>query len=169
MKSHDSCIHHAAVRLLVCRFFWLAALLGASTSWADPVWHCSRQGASLNANAISQDDQFFIASMSNPQEVIGVSIRDLMDVYSGVPVKVGGQVLSACFRSANDADTAPALKALGLQASAIQALARKSNIVQSHLYVVADESSMQSCIGKHFPAVGYLSKPTETQHLMPCF
>ena len=107
--------------------------------------------------------------MGNSDEVISVSILDLMDVYSGTPVKVGGQSLSACFISGNDAVTATALKSLGLKASAAQALARKSTIVQSHLYGVTDEKGMQTCIAKHFPAVGYLSVPTATAQLMPCF
>jgi hypothetical protein len=151
------------------RTFLLITVLAVSHCWADPVWHCSRQVGATKAKSLSQADQFSMASMGNSDEVISVSILDLMDVYSGTPVKVGGQSLSACFISGNDAVTATALKSLGLKASAAQALARKSTIVQSHLYGVTDEKSMQTCIAKHFPAVGYLSEPTETAHLMPCF
>lgn len=149
--------------------FLLISVLAIANCWADPVWHCSRHARATKVEVLSQADQFSMASMGNSDEVIGVSILDLMDVYSGTPVKVGGQALSACFISGNDAITAPAMKSLGLQASAAQALARKSTIVQSHLYRVTDEIGMQNCIGKHFPAVGYLSEPTETAHLMPCF
>jgi len=169
MKSPNSSTHSMVKQPLMCHILLLAALVAVSNSWADPVWHCSRHGDASKGNVIAQADQFSIASMGNTEEVIGVSIRDLMDVYSGVPVKIGGEPLSACFFSGNDAITAPALKSLGLQVTAIQALARKSTIVQSHLYMVSDEKSMQTCIGKHFPAVGYLSKPTETARLMPCF
>ena len=151
------------------RTFLLITVLAVSHCWADTVWHCSRLAGATKAKALSQADQFSMASMGNSDEVIGVSILDLMDVYSGTPVKVGGQALSACFVLGNDAITASALKSLGLKASAAQALARKSTIVQSHLYRVTDEKSMQTCIAKHFPAVGYLSEPTETEHLMPCF
>ena len=149
--------------------FLLISVLAVCHCWANPVWHCSRLAGATKAKLLSQADQFSMASMGNSDEVIGVSILDLMDVYSGTPVKVGGQALSACFISENDAITAPALNSLGLKASAAQALARKSTIVQSHLYRVTDEIGMKNCIAKHFPAVGYLSEPTETAHLMPCF
>jgi hypothetical protein len=147
----------------------LVVLLWGSQCWADPVWHCSRNGLTSKGNILAQAEQFSLASMGSSEDVIGVSIRDLIDVYSGTHVKVGGEPLSACFISGEDTMTASALKSLGLKPVAIQALARKSTIVQSHLYLVTDEVQMKTCIAKHFPAVGYLSEPTETEHFMPCF
>jgi len=169
MESPNFFFQSMAMLPNIRRMFLLVALVAVSSSWADAVWHCSRHGGASQGNVGDQANHFSIASMRSTEEVIGISIRDLMDVYSGAPVIVGGEALSACLMSGSDAVTAPALKSLGLQASAIQALARKSTIVQSHLYVVSDEKSMQACIAKHFPAVGYLSKPTETEHLTPCF
>jgi hypothetical protein len=144
-------------------------LLGLGNCWADPVWHCSRNGGASKGNVLAQADHFSIASMGQSEEVIGVSIRDLIDIYTGVPVKIGGKPLSACFISGHDAITVSALTSLGLKASVIQALGRKSTIVQSHLFMVSDEVSMQNCIAKHFPAVGYLAKTTETEHITTCF
>jgi hypothetical protein len=114
-------------------------------------------------------EQFSLASMSSAPDVIGVSIRDLIDIYSGVPVRVGALPLSACFMPGQDALSLAALQSLGLQPSAIQALARKSSIVQSNLHLVTDEQQMSACISRHFPAVGYLSKPVDTDKVLPCF
>ena len=107
--------------------------------------------------------------MSSAPDVIGVSIRDLIDIYSGVPVRVGDLPLSACFMPGRNQLSLAALQSLGLQSTAIQALARKSAIVQSNLHLVTDEQQMQTCISRHFPAVGYLSQPVNTEKILPCF
>ena len=159
MKSHNT-----PIRTFVFLAFYLA-----TNCWAEPIWHCSRNTGAVKDDVVSQSNQFAIASMGNSEVVIGVSISDLIDVYGGIRVNIGGEPLSACFISGHDEFTASALKSLGLQPSAIQALARKSTIVQSHLYMVTDEKQMRACIERHFPAVGYLSTPTETERLMPCF
>jgi len=141
----------------------------ATSLWADPVWHCSRTGHSEAQSAVDTSEQFSLASMSSVPDVIGVSIRDLIDIYSGVPVRVGDLPLSACFIPGQDPLSLAALKSLGLQTPAIQALARKSALVQSNLYLVTDEQQMHACISRHFPAVGYLSKPVNTDKILPCF
>lgn len=169
MNSLQTSIRSISVLPSISRLLLLVVLLGVGNCWADPVWHCSRNGGASKDNVLAQADQFSIASMGQSEEVIGVSIRDLIDIYTGVPVKIGGKPLSACFISGHDAITVSALTSLGLKTSVIQALGRKSTIVQSHLFMVSDEVSMQTCIAKHFPAVGYLSKPTETEHVTTCF
>lgn len=147
---------------------WLV-LACATSVWADPIWHCSRTGTTEPQNVADASEQFSLASMNSAQDVIGVSIRDLIDIYSGVPVRVGALPLSACFMPGQDALSLAALQSLGLQPSAIQALARKSSIVQSNLHLVTDEQQMRACISRHFPAVGYLSQPVDTDKILPCF
>lgn len=148
----------------------LFTLLISCSAMADPVWHCSRNPISATEVSTSvQKDQFSLASFSSSMDVIGVSISDLIDVYSGVPVRIGGLPLSACFVPGNENLTAAALTSLGLQPAAIQALARRSAIIQSSLHIVTNDTQMLSCIARHFPAVGYLDEPHETQDLLPCF
>jgi len=65
--------------------------------------------------------------------------------------------------------TSSALTSLGLQTATIQALARKSSIIQSHLFFVTNEKQMMACIAKNYPAVGYLEGPTSTDGVRPCF
>jgi hypothetical protein len=147
----------------------LALVTCATSLWADPIWHCSRTGNTDAQHVADASEQFSLASMSPAPDVIGVSIRDLIDIYSGVPVRVGDLPLSACFMPGQDALSLAALQSLGLQPSAIQALARKSAIVQSNLHLVTDEQQMRTCMSRHFPAVGYLSKPVDTEKFLPCF
>lgn len=146
-------------------------ILFSSTAWADSSWHCSRhtQNTITSVKASPAEDQFSIASVSSAPDVINVSVRDLIDLYSGVSVRISGVTLSACFMPSNEALTSSALTELGLYPSTIQALSRKSAIVQSNLYLVNDEAQMLQCIGKHFPAVGYVSTMTETALAAPCF
>lgn len=150
-------------------FFLLA--ISCTNGSAGPVWHCSRNSLDNSEVSYSQPDpnQFSIASVSSAANVIGVSINDLLDVYSGTPVRIGGMPLSACFMPGNEALTSDALTSLGMKPSAIQALARKSAIVQSNLHIATTENQMINCIAQHFPAVGYLSAPTNTGDLDPCF
>ena len=140
-----------------------------AAAWADPIWHCSRTGNTDPQEMADASEQFSLASMSSTPDVIGISIRDLIDIYSGVPVRVGSLSLSACFMLGQEPLSLAALQSLGLQPSAIQALARKSSLVQSNLHLVTDEQQMQTCISRHFPAVGYLSKPVDTDKILPCF
>lgn len=149
----------------------LALLLNATTVYADPVWHCSRNSndSSTSIATPAQEDQFSIASFNSSADVIGVSVRDLIDVYTGTAVRIGGLPLSACFFVGNDELTVSALTSLGLNLKTIESLARKSSIVQSNLYHVHTEAQMGACISKNFPAVGYLNVPTETDNFLPCF
>jgi hypothetical protein len=139
-------------------------------AWSDPVWHCSRNTAdSTQTISAAQESQFSIASLNASAEVIAVSINDLIDVYSGVPVRLGGAPLSACFMPSNQELTSSALTSLGLQTPTTQALARKSSIIQSHLFFVTNEKQMMACISKNYPAVGYLQEPANTNDVSPCF
>jgi hypothetical protein len=149
----------------------IASLFAAASVYADPVWHCSRNSNESNAAIATPavENQFSIASFNSSAEVIGVSVRDLIDVYTGTAVRIGGLPLSACFLVGNDALTVSALTSLGLNLKTIGSLARKSSIVQSNLYHVNDETQMGACIAKNFPAVGYLNKPIETDNYLPCF
>jgi hypothetical protein len=61
------------------------------------------------------------------------------------------------------------MKSLGIQTGAIQSMARGSSIVQSNLKMVNDEKQMITCIGKNFPAVGYLLKETDSERVSTCF
>jgi hypothetical protein len=150
--------------------YLLYILLISSSACADPIWHCSSNaGSQSNASIQAQENQFSLASFNSSMDVIGVSISDLIDVYSGVTVRIGGLPLSACFMPENESLTTSALMSLGLQPSSIQALARKSSIIQSNLYFVTNEKQMVSCIAQHFPAVGYLDGPINTETVQPCF
>jgi hypothetical protein len=152
-----------------------ACLLSASPSQAQSVWHCSRQadlgqfeGAWHQAEK-DTDDTFQIASMSTNVDVIGITLRDLMDVYAGVPVRIGGKPLTACFNNDNDPFSQDALSSLGLNANAMSALARKSTIVRNSLKWVSNKDDMLQCISSNFPAVGYFSTPQDTADVSPCF
>lgn len=149
----------------------MAYVLIATNTSANPVWHCSRN-TNDDSTAIAtpaQEDQFSIASVNNSAEVIGVSVRDLIDIYSGTPARIGGLPLSACFQTGNEQLTHAALSSLGIRLKTIEALARNSSIVQNNLYYVSDEAQMSACIAKNFPAIGYLSKPVYSTKIMPCF
>ena len=140
---------------------------------AQPVWHCSRtETAGVAPTLLASNEasnQFSIASLGSSGNVIGVSVHDLMDVYSGVPVRIGGLPLSACYVASDDDKDNEALISLGLNERVIQSLSRKSAIVRSNLFAVNHDSQMLSCISKHFPAVGYLKQVHETEEVMPCY
>ncbi len=148
----------------------LCALLMCNPVWADPVWHCSRNSSpEKNISLEAQQNLFSLAAINPSSDVIGVTLNDLLDVYSGIPVRIGGLPLSACFMPSQKGQTTVALTSLGLKPEAIQALARKSSIIQSPLRSVANEKQMLSCIAQNFPAVGYFEDSTETETVQPCF
>jgi hypothetical protein len=161
------------MKLKNCISRWLPLMvMVTSSALADPVWHCSRntqEAALAQKEASAQENRFFIASFNSAADVIEVSVRDLIDVYTGVPVRVGGMPLSACFLAGNDSLTSSALASLGLSLAPIQAMARKSNIVQNNLHIATDEPQMLNCVAKNFPAVGYASQPHESKDVLPCF
>jgi hypothetical protein len=139
--------------------------------WADAVWHCSRTPLVDVAtdNRPDPGDLFTLAEQGVADDVILISVRDLIDVYSGVNVRLSGVPLSACFMPVNDPVTGKTLRALGLSADVLSALARKSAIAKSHLYRVTNEEEMKTCIARNQPAVGYLTQAQVTEKLAPCF
>lgn len=138
-------------------------------AFAEPVWHCSKTEATNTAEASGAENQFSIASIISNPEVIGVSIRDLIDIYSGIPVQLAGVPLSACFWVGNDELSQEALGSLGLNPASIYSLIRRSTIIQNHLHPVKNPDEMAQCISKHSPAVGYLPNSSETDLIAPCF
>jgi hypothetical protein len=147
----------------------------ASAAHAQIVWHCSKQGAmsvmpSVETTAtIEREDVFQIASMGSNPDVIGITLSDLIDVYSGLPVRIGGRPLKACFLNDNGPSSRDMLESLGLNANSMSALARKSAIVRSQLEWVSNEDDMMRCMIKNHPAVGYFTEPHETDEVAPCF
>lgn len=158
---------NSLAKIVLISFGWLFI----QVSSADTIWHCSRfkESPSTQALEIQKSNNFNIASVGATDDVISISVRDLIDVYSGKPVRVSGEPLSACFLVGENKMSADALTSLGLKPSIIQALARKSAIVQAQLYWVSDEEDMMRCITKHFPAVGYLSNPVSNEQIDSCF
>jgi hypothetical protein len=161
-----------ALRPLIVGTAWL---LIASAAPAQSVWHCSRQadldqsgGGSYQAEQ-SSEDTFQIASMSTQTDVIGITLRDLIDVYAGLPVRIGGKPLTACFNNDNEVSSTEALSSLGLNANTMSALSRKSAIVRSQLKWVSNHDDMMHCISRNFPAVGYFPGPQDTAEVSPCF
>jgi hypothetical protein len=78
-------------------------------------------------------------------------------------VRVGGMPLSACFLVGNDVLTSSALASLDLSLAPLQAMARKSNVVQNNSHIATDEPQMLNCVAKNFPAMGYASQPNESK------
>lgn len=155
----------------------LAALLLAllpALAQAQAIWHCSKQTAVSEVDvtetlALAPEDMFQIASMSTDITVIGLTLRDLMDVYSGVPVRISGRPLTACFLNDNSSTSREMLDALGLNANSMAALARKSAIVRSQLQWVSNEADMLRCMTRHHPSVGYFAETRNTDEVAPCF
>ena len=158
--------------LLVATMLGTCLLAQAQT---HAVWHCSTQTALSDvASPVSMaqtapEDTFQIASMSIDANVIGLTLRDIMDVYSGVPVRVSGRPLTACFINDQSNAGREMLEALGLNASTMSALSRKSAIVRSQLQWVSNEEGMLRCMVKHVPAVGYFRDQKDTDDIAPCF
>lgn len=138
---------------------------------ANAVWHCSRTPVVSVAtdNRPDPGDLFTLAEQGVADDVIRISVRDLIAVYSGESVRLSGAPLSACFKPVNDPVTGKTLRALGLNADVLSALARKSAIAKSHLYRVTNEEEMKACIARNYPAVGYLNQEQVTEQLAPCF
>lgn len=158
-------------KILLCIF---TAGCFVNASGQEAVWLCSKTVTAQTDQQLSQKNDndaggFSLASSGTNPDVINISVMDLMDIYSGDRVTLGGKRLSACFMRGEGALNAAALRSLGLKSSVSQTLARKSAIVQSHLYLVTDEEEMMACIKDHFPAVGYAHTPIETDEVAPCF
>lgn len=148
----------------------LSLSLAASPAVGEARWHCSRQSEAVGQQEATEDMGIFhLAAMGNRSQSIGITLTDLIEVYEGKPIWVNGRRLNACFMPGDSPLSVQALQSLGLNSATMQLLARRSAIVQSHLQPVTDEASMQACLAKHFPAVGYLSRDTETDRFVPCF
>lgn len=149
---------------------WFLAMLFMSaagkSAFADPVWHCSRSDVQI-ADA---SNDFTLAALTLEREVIRVALRDLHAVYQGVPVRMNaGLPLSACVVGNNSTLTTSALQSLGVTQATLKALAQQNSLNKSNIHVVKDEDAMLSCITKNHPAIGYLSKTTQTEAVGPCF
>jgi hypothetical protein len=132
----------------------------------EATWHCSRQAIDK-----APDDGSALAPifMDTPNNTISVTLNDLLAVYSGYPLKVSGKPLFACFMPSNEALSLAALDTLGLNASALQILSRRSAIVQRQLEVVTSEAQMHLCMERNAPAFGYLPGPVVNTSVAPCF
>jgi hypothetical protein len=132
---------------------------------ADAIWHCSRSDVQI-ADA---SDNFTLASLNFEREVIRMSLRDLYEVYKGVPVKMtGNQTLSACI-AGNANQTSLMMKSIGAESIASQILSNSNASTYSNIYIVQSEAEMETCISQHHPAVGYFSRVKNTEVVGPCF
>jgi hypothetical protein len=132
---------------------------------ADAIWHCSRSDVQI-ADA---SDNFTLASLSLEREVIRMSLRDLYEVYKGLPVKMtGSQALSACI-TRDAGKTLSIMKSLGAESTASKILSTRNKTAPPNIYVVEGEEEMEACISQRHPAVGYLSRVKNTEVVGPCF
>jgi hypothetical protein len=100
---------------------------------ADAVWHCSRSDVQI-ADA---SDNFTLASLSLEREVIRLSLRDLYEVYKGMPVKMtGNHALSACIAS-DFRQTLLMMKSLGAESTASKILSSRYNLANPNIYHVS--------------------------------
>jgi hypothetical protein len=133
-------------------------------------WHCSKHPASNEFELVKADlkEGFFDLTQGAPFTV-GVSLSDLIDVYKGRRVLMGSRQLTACFIGGQHALNHSAHERVGLQWASLQQSQRRSAIDFSHVRMVQSESEMLQCIASYYPAVGYLSQPTVTVAVAPCF
>ena len=155
--------------MVLFRIWGIFLLTSCVAVFAQPVeatWHCSRQAVEKIPN-----DGAALASISmdTPNNTISVTLNDLLNVYSGYPLKVSGKPLFACFMPGDEALSLDALDTLGLNASALQTLSRRSAIVQRQLEVVTSEAQMLLCMERNAPAFGYLANPVVNASVAPCF
>jgi hypothetical protein len=142
----------------------------AQASAATAHWHCSKHPHAPEFELAMADDEddFFDLTQASPS-TLGVSLPDLIDVYNGRRVQMGSRHLTACFMVGQHALNHSAQERVGLQWASLQQLQRRSAISHNHVRMVQTESEMLQCIANHYPAVGYLSQPTETAAVAPCF
>lgn len=159
-------MHKPFLRLL--GFAWALGLhpVAWAESGVEAVWHCTRQPIELTQ---SPADDFGFGALPAEHDTIRVSLQDLIAVYSGYPLRVSGRPLFACFMPGNEALSLHALDSLGLNASALQILARRSAIVQRQLEIVTNEAQMQRCMERNAPAFGYLPSALINDQVAPCF
>jgi hypothetical protein len=150
-------------------FFVIGTLLWVTSAVAtEAVWHCSRAGA-MEASTKNESADFSVSVASSTNGMIAVTLDDLYAAYAGYPIRVTGKPLFACFMPGREELSIQALDGLGVSSAAMQMLSRRSAIVQRNLKLVTDENEMLSCMEKHVPAFGYLSKPISNDKVAPCF
>lgn len=147
----------------LCTF--LSILFISPNLLAEPVWHCSRTDVQV-ANAA---DNFNLAALDTEREVMHISLRDLYGVYQGQTIKASGMVVSACFVGPDNPLTKVAMKSIGAEPRVLEKLARQSNLVGTHVYMVLSEQEMLACMTKHRPAIGYMPQTTHNEAVGPCF
>jgi hypothetical protein len=136
-------------------------------------WHCSKHPGQMEfdlatASPGQEADDLFDLTPTHTGAV-GLSLPDLMDAYSGRPVQMGSQQLTACFMVGQTPLNQSAQERVGMQWPALQQQQRRSSVRSSHVRMVQSEAEMLQCIANHYPAVGYLSQPTNTSSVGPCF
>jgi hypothetical protein len=150
-------------------FFVIGTLLWVTSAVAtEAVWHCSRAGA-MEVSTKNESADFSVSVASSTNGMIAVTLDDLYAAYAGYPIRVTGKPLFACFMPGHEELSIQALDGLGVSSAAMQMLSRRSAIVQRNLKLVTDENEMLSCMEKHVPAFGYLSKPISNDKVAPCF
>lgn len=137
------------------------------TSWAEPVWHCSRSAIQI----ADISDDFTLASLSQNREVIRIALQDLTTVYQNKTVKMsGGLALSACIIEGAPTNLSQtAMTSIGLQNMAAETHTQANPIHKKQVFAVNSEQDMLACIAKHHPAVGYLSSAIHAENAGPCF
>jgi hypothetical protein len=130
------------------------------------IWHCSRNlPTPPSANAMAEQEEFKLSSV----DTIGVTLTDLLNVYLGKDVSLGGMQLVGCYMPGQEALSKDILKSLDLKSHVLQKLSAKNAIAQGRVVTVIDEAQMQACLESNFPAFGYLSSETISEKFAPCF
>lgn len=137
-----------------------------NTSQTRAVWHCSRNlPEPPSAAALAAEDEFKLSSL----DTIVVTLTDLLNVYIGKDVLIGGLPLVGCYMPGQEALSKDILHTLNLKSHVLQKLSAKNSIAQSQVVTVIDEEQMQACLESHFPAFGYLSSEIISEKIAPCF
>lgn len=147
---------------------WSLLNLAHAENLSQPraIWHCSRNlPEPPSANALAPQDEFKLSSL----DTIGVTLTDLLNVYIGKDVLIGGLPLVGCYMPGQEALSKDILKSLDLKSHVLQKLSAKNAIAQGQVITVIDETQMQACLESHFPAFGYLSSEVISEKIAPCF
>lgn len=163
-------LHVSILNCLIALFILLGQLIGLSHAQQldqpHAIWHCSRNlPTSHGSTAMAEQDEFKLSSL----DTISVTLTDLLNVYIGKDVSIGGMPLIGCYIPGQDTLSKSILKSLDLKSHVLQKLSAKNAIAQGQVVTVFDETQMQSCLASNFPAFGYLSTETITEKFAPCF
>lgn len=150
---------------------YAAIVLTQMQSYAQPVWHCSRNKHAGSTDLASDQGSGVPAvfELSSANDTLVLALPDLHSAYSGHPVKIDNKPLAACFLNNGNLVHVQAMQQIGVNPAVPASLAKKTAIVNSYLFAVNDEAGMLLCIDRHYPAIGYLPKPTQTDEVAPCF